>query len=267
MGGLITICCYWLGRFSNRSIIIKLRLGFYSFWYDRMYYMGLSFLDLLGLLCVNDQRNPFGVLFILNWWWLWIWKVCGSQAACVCDCMFYDDFVIMVVGYERDVFGIVTWTLLFFVSFIQIRRKIGSSWWKLSLWGLLFKTPFTHWLWSNSTCFGLHSYLVIRLCLCIILIEDANEFDLVFCIVTWSWYVFIYVHSYLLEDWFKFGYAGSLDVKGHHIWFRSVVHLNIHFWSKFALAALSVVLESFTNRCVEFVNWSSSLMYQFGGPQ
>ena len=42
--------------------------------------------------------------------------------------------------------------------------------------------------------------------------------------------------------------------------FCSVVHLNIHFWSKFMLAALSVVLESFTNRCVKFVNWSSRLM-------
>jgi hypothetical protein len=49
--------------FLNRSIIIKLRLGFHSFWYDRMYYMGLFFFDLLGLLCVNDQRNPLRVLF------------------------------------------------------------------------------------------------------------------------------------------------------------------------------------------------------------
>ena len=66
-------------------------------------------------------------------------------------------------------------------------------------------------------------------------------------------------HSYFLEDCVKLGYAGrlklgSLDVEGHHIWFRLVVHLNIHFWSEVALAALSVVLESFTNRCVEFVN-------------
>jgi hypothetical protein len=29
-----------------------------------------------------------------------------------------------------------------------------------------------------------------------------------------------------------------------------VLHLNIHLWSEFMLAALSVVLESLTNRCV-----------------
>ena len=57
-------------------------------------------------------------------------------------------------------------------------------------------------------------------------------------------------HSFLFQKTFViFGIVRVCVFNGY-----SVLHLNTHLWSEVMLAALSVVLESPTNRCVKFVN-------------